>query len=115
MSQNVFQCNEKCYYKTRGTAMGYPLFQFLAEVFMSKFETDTKKSLKKFPKTWIRYVYDIFAIIDKDFNIENFLENLNCQYSSIKFTFEEVIDGRFILTFTQKNLMKNLKLSLVKT
>ena len=94
MSQNVFQFNGKFYEQTSGTAMGNPLSPFLAEVFMSKFETDTKKSLTEFPKTWIRYVDDIFAIIDKDFNIENFLENLNCQYSTIKFTYEEEIDGR---------------------
>jgi len=37
----------------------------------------------------IRYVDNIFAIVDKDFNIEYFLENLNYQYSTIKFTYEK--------------------------
>jgi len=46
MSQNAFQYNEKFYEQTRGTAMGNPLSPFLAEVFMSKFETDTNNSLK---------------------------------------------------------------------
>jgi hypothetical protein len=94
MSQNVFQFNEKFYEQSTGTAMGNPLSPFLAEVFMSRFETENKKMLNNFPKTWLRYVDDIFAIVDKDFNIEDFLENLNCQYSSIKFTSEKEVEGR---------------------
>lgn len=94
MSQNVFQFNEKFYEQSTGTAMGNPLSPFLAEVFMSRFETENKKMLKNFPKTWLRYVDDIFAIVDKDFNIEDFLENLNCQYSSIKFTSEKEVEGK---------------------
>lgn len=81
MRQNFFisllfylttQFNEQ----TTETAMGNPLSPFLAEVFMSKFETDNQQNSINFPETWIRYVDNIFAIVDKNFNIEDFLDNL---------------------------------------
>jgi len=53
------------------TAKRNPLSPFLAEVFMRKFKTDSKKFLKEFPKSWIRYVDDIFATVDTDFNVEH--------------------------------------------
>jgi len=54
--------------------MGNPLSHFLAEVFISRFETENKKILNNFPKTWIKYFDDILAIVDKDFYMEDFLE-----------------------------------------
>lgn len=41
----------------------------------------------------MRYVDNIFAMVDTDFNVENFLDNLNYQYSTVEFTFKEEIDG----------------------
>jgi len=62
---------------------------------------DTIKSLKEYPKTCIRYVNDIFVIID--FNIKSFLEHLNCQSSTIKLIFEEEIDGGLLFMDFYKN------------
>ena len=41
------------------------------------------------PKFWTRYVDDILALVDTNFNIFNFLNFLNNLYPSLKFTFEE--------------------------
>ncbi|RXF66922.1 hypothetical protein EKK70_17895, partial [Desulfovibrio sp. DS-1] len=94
MSQNVFQFQNQFFEQIEGTAMGNPLSPFLAEIFMSRFEVDLKEKLNNFPKFWVRYVDDIFAIIDKDFNVEDFLQKINTQYSTIKFTYEKEIDGK---------------------
>jgi hypothetical protein len=54
MSQNVFQFNEKFYEQSTGTAMGNPLSPFLAEVFMSRFETENKKNAEQFSKNLVK-------------------------------------------------------------
>jgi len=66
--------------------MGHPLLLFLAEIFMSRCETELKKE-SNFPKIWILHVDDIFAIINKDCNINNFLQKLNSQRKPIKFNY----------------------------
>jgi hypothetical protein len=53
---------------------------------LSFFEKKLKRR-KIFPKTWVRYVDDVFGIVHKD-KIDNFLALLNCQHESIKFTHE---------------------------
>ncbi|KAJ8909745.1 hypothetical protein NQ315_014014 [Exocentrus adspersus] len=56
---------------------------------MSRFETDTKKQLKYFPRIWLRYVDDIFAVFDtKETNLENFISELYNMFPSIKFAHE---------------------------
>lgn len=96
------------------TEMGNPLSPSAAEVSMRKFETDTKKSLTEFPKTWIRYVDDIFVIIDIDFNVETFIENLNFQYFRIKFTFEEVDERLPLLSLYIKKTNEKLEFKLYR-
>lgn len=39
-----------------------------------------------FPRVWIRYVDDIFAVVN---DVNNFLNKLNCKSESIKFTMEK--------------------------
>ena len=92
--QNVFQFQNKFFEQTEGTAMGNPLSPFLAEIFMSKFEINIKNTINNFPKIWVRYVDDIFAIVDETFDIDFFLQQINSQYSSIKFTYEKEVDGK---------------------
>lgn len=73
--------------------MGSPLSPFLANLFMSHFETELKK-LGNFPRVWYRYVDDVWAIIKKQ-SLRNFLNRLNkTKYSTIKFTCEEEQDGK---------------------
>lgn len=64
----------------------------------------------KLSKIWIRYVDTIFAIIDKDFNVDEFVKTLNAQYtySLINFTYETEIIGElpFLRLFKKKRERK---------
>ncbi|XP_055590415.1 uncharacterized protein LOC129742532 [Uranotaenia lowii] len=73
--------------------MGSKLSPLLAEVFMADFETDLEKREKLFPRVWWRYVDDIFASV-KERYLPQTLELLNNQHRSIKFTVEEVVEGK---------------------
>ena len=84
----MFTFNNQFYKQTFGTSMGNPLSPFIANLFLSNLETKLKQQSTSFPKVWFRYVDDIFAIVDKDFYIDNFTDVLNNQYPSIKFTYE---------------------------
>ncbi|XP_065204080.1 uncharacterized protein LOC135834170 [Planococcus citri] len=88
MKQTIFQYSGKFYQQTGGTAMGNPLSPFMADIFMGHLETKLKEIEKDFPKICFRYVDDIFSIVPEDFNINGFLETMNKQYATIKFTYE---------------------------
>ncbi|SRR6266436_778540 len=89
MNQNSFQFNGRYYTQTFGTAMGNCLSPFMANLFMSYFETKLCESFPDFPKTFIRYVDDIFAIVSyTPEKLAEFVDLLNSQYPSIKFTTE---------------------------
>ncbi|KAG8334141.1 hypothetical protein J6590_108662 [Homalodisca vitripennis] len=105
MSQNVFQFQEKYYKQFDGTAMGNPLSCFIANIFLSKFETHAKETMDYFPRIWKRYVDDIFAVFDKKQNLQNFIDSLNSFYPSIKFTCE--IENENQLPFLDLLIMKN--------
>lgn len=89
MSQNVFQFKKEFFEQLEGTAMGNSLSPFMADLFMSRFETDLQKESKYFPRVWLRYVDDVFVIFNtQSCDIEQFLENMNSRFRSIKFTYE---------------------------
>ena len=89
MDQNYFQFNDSFFKQTDGTTMGNSLSPFLADLYMSYFETELKQSLPYFPKTWHRYVDDIFCIFDtNEYSLDTFLNHLNSKHPNIKFTVE---------------------------
>lgn len=95
MDQNYFQINNKFYQQTEGTAMGNSLSPFLANLFMSYFEIHFKANNIVFPRIWVRYVDDIFAIVNtRECNLDNFLTKLNSVFPSIKFTIEKEVNNR---------------------
>lgn len=95
MLQNFFQFNNKYYQQCDGTAMGNSLSPFIANLFMSKFEIDRKNDMKYFPRVWIRYVDDVFAVFDTSkCSIQDFVNELNSKVPSIKFTHETEIDSK---------------------
>ncbi|KAJ8941458.1 hypothetical protein NQ318_016898 [Aromia moschata] len=53
--------NGEYFQQHEGTAMGNSLSPFIANLFMSKFETEVKYKFEYFPRVWFRYVDDIFA------------------------------------------------------
>lgn len=89
MNQNYFKFNNEFYKQLDGTAMGNSLSPFIAELFMSKFEEDLGNNLKYFPRVWVRYVDDVFAIFDLSVcSVSDFVSQINSKHSSIKFTYE---------------------------
>lgn len=90
--QNAFQFRGKFYIQNDGTAMGHPASPLLTELFMADFETVIEQHAL-FPRIWVRYVDDIFAIIKKN-TITTILDWLNGLKASIKFTHETEKDGK---------------------
>ncbi|KAJ8956538.1 hypothetical protein NQ318_019261, partial [Aromia moschata] len=89
MNQNCFQYNGEYFQQHEGTAMGNSLSPFIANLFMSKFETEVKDKFEYFPRVWFRYVDDIFAVFDtKAISLDNFVAKLNNRFPTIKFTYE---------------------------
>lgn len=90
MSHNCFQIEGNYFEQQYGTSMGNCLSPFIANLFMSNFEMEFKREAKYFPRVWIRYVDDIFAIFDiKNIDLNTFLDQLNSKHPSIKFTLEK--------------------------
>jgi hypothetical protein len=87
MSQNYFKFDSKFYQQTHSTAMGNALSPLLANLLMSFFEIHFKKS-NLLPKIRIRYVDDIFVVINGR-KMSPTLRMFNEQHSFIKFTSEE--------------------------
>lgn len=106
MEQNYFVYNGDYYKQCQGTAMGNSLSPFLANLFMSHFETTARNSFPYFPKIWHRYVDDVITIFDTDkCSLDDFIRQLNNLYPSIKFTFETETDGK--LPFLDLLIIKN--------
>jgi len=94
--------------------MGSPVSPFLAEIFMSRFETELKKQ-PNFPKIWVRYVDDIFAIINKDFNINNFFQKLNSPHKTTKFTCESEVEDKLpFLDLLTKREGEKIKFEIIR-
>lgn len=86
MDQNICQFRSNFYIIKKGTCMGNALSPFLANLFMSHFETNMKEE-HSLPRVWWRYVDDVAAIIEKD-SEQQFLTKLNSKWPTIKFTVE---------------------------
>lgn len=104
MTENCFQFNGKFYRQHFGCSMGSPLSPFIANLFMSFFETNMKNE-GYFPEVWIRYVDDVWAKIKKH-RLRQFMNRLNnTGFKSIKFTCEEECEQR--LNFLDVTVIKN--------
>jgi len=89
VKQSHFQFNGKFYEQIDGVSMGSPLGPLFANIFMDDFENKHMNELKaKGVKSWYRYVDDIFATIDNQYDENTILSFLNNQHKNIKFTIE---------------------------
>ncbi|KAJ8981827.1 hypothetical protein NQ317_003871 [Molorchus minor] len=81
LRKNCFQFNNSFFEQHEGAAMGNSLSPFIANLFMSRFDTDIKEEFKYFPRIWIRYAtpkdiigvndrYGIYEISCKDCNLK---------------------------------------------
>jgi hypothetical protein len=88
-SLNVpFRFLEENYVQQDGVAMGSPIAPILADIFISKLEEKLNRFTTNKPKTWYRYVDDVFCIFNKKQNINDFLSRINKWHPNIRFTIE---------------------------
>jgi hypothetical protein len=71
---------------------GSCLSPFIADIFMKTLETKLQQS-PLFPRIWLRYVDDIFVIIER-LKLHDTLNWLNDQHCKINFTMEEESQGQ---------------------
>ena len=72
--------------------MGSPVSAVIASLHMDSFEQQAITSTFK-PRIWKRYVDDTFTILDRG-NVDRFLQHLNNQQPSIRFTMETENDHK---------------------
>lgn len=113
LKRSYFQYEGKFYQQTKGLAMGSPISPFLANLYMSFFETDLTQH-QIFPRVWWRYVDDIFAVVKAD-SIDELFNLLNLQEPSIQFTMEKEVDGKLpFLDIEVKRIGQNLDFNIYR-
>jgi len=81
------QYNGSIYEKRDGTAMGSAVSAVIANLYMELFEEQAIDSAPCKPKIWKCYVDETLTILDQD-RVDVFLQHLNSQQPSIRFTME---------------------------
>ena len=82
-----FQYNGLIYEQKDGAAMGSPVSAVTANLYMEEFEEGAIATATYKPKIWKRYVDDTFTMLGKD-HVDGFLQHLNNQQPTIRFTME---------------------------
>ena len=93
LGTNEFQFQNKYYRLKDGLPMGSPASPVIANIFMIKLEQKALESFEHPPKTWHRFVDDIFTIVKRS-QVKNLLHHLNKQHPNISFTVEEEQDNK---------------------
>ena len=73
--------------------MGSPVSAVIANLYMESFEEQAITTSSYEPRIWKRYVDDTFTILDRE-NVDDFLQHLNNQQPSIRFTMETEKDNK---------------------
>ena len=94
VSDTFFCFDDNIYKQTFGVAMGSSLSPVLANIYMEFFETSLLPNINIVGVKlilWKRYVDDTFALLETndEESLDRFLESLNSQEDSIKFTLEK--------------------------
>ena len=105
--ENVFLFNKNLYKQKDGVAMGSPLGPVIANSFLSFHEREWLENcpLEFRPVYYRRYIDDTFIIFKERAHSDRFLEYLNKQHESIKFTKEDEKDNK--LSFLDVEVKKN--------
>ena len=85
--------NGSIYEKKDGAAMGSPVSAVIANLYMESFEEQVITISSYEPRIWKRHVDDTFTILDRE-NVDDFLQHLNNQQPSIRFTMETEKDNK---------------------
>ena len=73
--------------------MGSPVSAIIANLYTESFVEQAIATLSYEPRIWKRYVDDTFTILDRE-NVDDFLQYLNNQQPSIRFTMETEKDNK---------------------
>ena len=87
LRSTYFQYDGLIYEQQEGAAMGSPVSAVIANLYMEDFEEQALTSTPCMPKIWRRYVDDTFTILSRD-KVDIFLQHLNSQQPTIRFTME---------------------------
>ena len=87
LRSTYFQYNGSVYEQKDGAATGSPVSAVIANLNMEEFEERAKATATYKPKIWKRYVDDTFTVLGKDY-VDGFLQHLNSQQPTIRFTME---------------------------
>ena len=93
LKSTYFQYNGSIYEQKDGAAMGSPVSAVIANLYMENFEEQAITTSSYEPRIWKRYVDDTFTILDRE-NVDDFLQHLNNQQPSIRFTMETEKDNK---------------------
>ena len=89
-TKSHFLFNKKIYQQVDGVQMGCPLGPTFANWFLGDIEQNIFKTAQPFyPKTYLRYVDDVFAVFKNNSDVELFLDLLNSQHGQLQFTMEK--------------------------
>jgi len=86
--------------------MGSPVSAVIAYLHMKIFEEQAIESAPCKPNIWKRYVDDTFTILDRD-RVDVFLQHLNSQQPSIRFTME--IENSSKIAFLDTSVYRDSK------
>ena len=119
-----FRFYHNYYRQIDGVAMGSPLAPILADLFVTTLEEKHIISNPKFKiKTWIRYVDDVFVVVEgPNEHIMHIMDSTNSLHKNIKFTLEleknnslsfldvhiQKVDNKFLTSVYRKNTNTNL-------
>ena len=85
----MFIHNGKLYQQIDGVAMGSPLGPTLANWFLGTIEKKIfAQKLQFYPKLYVRYVDDVFAVFRSEQERDLFFQMLNNQHPNLRFTIE---------------------------
>jgi len=87
LRSTYFQYNGSIYEQNDGAAMGSPVSAVIANLCMEEFEEQAIATATYKPKIWKRYVDDTFTVLGKDY-VDGFLQHVNNQQPTIRFTME---------------------------
>ena len=93
LRSTYFQCNGSIYEQREGAAMGSPISGVIANLYMETFEEQAIDSAPFKPKILKRYMDDTFTILDRD-RVDSFLQHLNSQQPTIRFTMKTENDNK---------------------
>ena len=105
------QFNEKFYTQGNGLNIGAPSSPILAEIVMTWVEETILPTLDIKPMVYLRYVDDLFMVLQHQHNPKEFLDSITKNVSYLRFTLNLAIDN--IINFLDVSI--NFKNELVFT